>query len=141
MAEREIFMVEGFGDPDGPPVPVELTPERVACPRHGQVFAEGWPRGYLPFGLALFTAFVENEANATDLSLDEVFSKRPLCERVSTSELIAAYLESGVFTESLCNGCGELGMGVPYAIHTPRGPRHFDHLCITCIVYRMQPIN
>lgn len=126
------------------PIDLAITPERVACSKHGEVFRETWPSHYVNFSLALWDEIqagahpFKGEALVIESSLD----RHPLCERVTPATLIRLYIASKLGHTEACKLCGEVRPGVVYTVRLPTGDtKRFDHLCFECIVYRLEPAN
>ena len=131
-----------IGDGGEEHVDVDLTFDRVVCPRHGEPFRDEWPNGFPTFSMLLFEDLSKNETFLEVVGHDTklisaAFDRQPLCERVSKPTLMGAYLASGIGKEAKCSNCGEINYGTPYRTTG----QHFKHLCFECIVYRLERIN
>lgn len=125
-------------EPDASSVQVELSPQRVCCPGHGEHFRANWPVGFLVFGVHAFQKATENpklwEAcrKAAKLSAVEqippvtinlVTERKPLCyflKRIDIIELLreAGTLEDGTWLSiARCDLCGVSRFAGPYTIN------------------------
>ncbi len=125
---------------------IELSPTRVICSRHGEVFRAHWPQGYAVFALQAFehvvkqegfAAYADGKIGAAQALLDE----RPLCCRLSPETLLQVYVACGVGRSSRCAHCREVAAGTPYRCSLPENRvEAFAHLCFRCIVLRTRAI-
>lgn len=108
-------------------LPVELSPERVCCPGHGEHFRANWPTGFLMFGVKAFQKATENpklwEAcrelahlsaieQIPPTTINLVTERRPLCYFLSRADIIAFLREAGTLEGATwlriarCDLCG-----------------------------------
>jgi hypothetical protein len=115
-----------------PQIPIEISPQRVACPGHGEHLRASWPSGFAVFSMLLFKAAVESpklqeacriEAN---LKADEplpppvinlVTEHRPLCYFVERTVIANALREMGTLRIARCDLCGVPGFAGPYSVN------------------------
>ena len=84
----------------GPTPTIELSVQRVTCPRHGEPFRARWPKGWPRFTLAVIRALLEEPTFAEALhgdiaAVNAALDVRPACERVPPDVLRAAYRDCG----------------------------------------------
>lgn len=129
-----------------PTEPIELSIEHVFCPRHGEPFRGHWPRGYTTASMALLSDLLNNPTFETLTdgpieAINDLLEQRPICERVSQTSLMAAYISSGIGRERRCELCGERELGAAYSMNRPGGVLSYRHVCFRCVVYRLNPAN
>ena len=130
--------------------PIELSHERIFCPRHGEPFRERWPKGAPIVMLELFQAVLESKEarqkrfegkikdnDALAAMVGELLDEEPACCRVSLAELKAAYVASDIGIVMQCVVCVQAALGTPYATSTQK----FAHVCFDCILHRMVVTN
>lgn len=127
------------GSGDSEPIPIDLSLERVACPRHGEPFRTKWPDGFMVFSLNLFEAFIKEKDD--DISVQETIDARPLCELVNAFDLLHAYQASEIGIMASCAICGYERPGTPYQTMVKRQTRLYPHMCFECVVFRLQPLS
>jgi hypothetical protein len=124
-------------EPDVSQIPVELTPQRVYCPGHGEHFRANWPTGFLTFGIHAFQKATENPKlwdacrKAADLSAIEqipptvinlVTEHTPLCYFLKRSDIITMLRDAGTLEGAAwlriarCDLCGIPRFAGPYSI-------------------------
>lgn len=74
-------------------------------------------------------------------AVHHLLDARPACERVSRATLQRVYIESGIGREGTCQICHQEGLGTRFTVQTPRGRHRYRHVCFTCVIYRMSPVN
>lgn len=129
---------------ENPWTAIDLTVERVACPRHGEPFRHRWPQGFPTLATTLLQAVLEDPAfvGVTGGEVDQInttLTARAMCERVSKPTLMAAYITSGVGVEKRCELCRERSLGTPYKMGRPGGVVSYRHVCFSCVIYRLNP--
>ena len=126
---------------DGRPA-VDLSWERVCCPKHLTVFHRSWPAGYASFSILAFQAVAESAEFKKETRLDvaqvgPALDRVPLCCRVSRDALVDLYVrahEASPFLRSLlCECCGMVYLGVDYPTKSWVKP-----LCLVCIVNELR---
>lgn len=143
---RVVAALEELSDNDlanvvNPDRPLDLTTERLFCARHLGPLRADWPRGYTEAAAEVSTAALEDLGDMPIDEIESLFDHRPACERIARTRLIQAYLLSGLGSKRRCDLCRETSAGTPYTVMTPSGLRTFDHLCFSCVVYRLTPAN
>jgi hypothetical protein len=116
---------------------ISLTPEMIACSRHGEPFRTVWPRGWGSFGRDLFDeADIEvPDSEASAAALVEALNQKPLCERVSKATLIRLYIESGIGRDGVCQICKQTEPGSRYVTRDADGTlRRWRHIGFRCVV-------
>jgi hypothetical protein len=131
---------------ENPTDPIDLSPEHVICPRHGEPFRARWPKGYPLMAVSSFQALIDDPgfqelAGGDAGRINVLLGERPICERLSSPTLMALYIGSGVGRERGCELCGQIGLGTPYEMGRPGGTEKHRHVCFSCVVYRLQPAN
>lgn len=123
--------------PDVSQIPVELSPQRVCCPGHGEHFRANWPVGFLTFSVHAFQKAADNPklweacrkaAHLTAIeqipptTINLVTERMPLCyflKRVDIIELLreAGTLEDGTWLKiTRCDLCGISRFAGSYSI-------------------------
>lgn len=123
---------------------ITLVPERVACPRHGEPFRSMWPGGFDEFSVAALAVLLEGDFSdqfQTTEAIEAELDRSPICEHLSKNVLLGLYTTSEVKIQGTCENCGKTGFGTPYSYRLPNSTVHYTHLCFTCIVYAMKPLN
>jgi len=130
-----------------PADPIDLSMERVLCPRHGEPFRARWPKGFPTMAIASlktimadpgFAALTEGEVG----QINELLSQRPICERISSPDLMTLYIESGIGRDARCELCRQRGLGTPYTMARPGGTTEtYHHVCFSCVVYRLKRVD
>jgi len=143
---------------------IDLTPEKVICGRHGEMFAANWPNGYPVFAALAFECLLFQETFQTEVrglcgsgGVDEIdaaealLGTKPVCCRLPKDDLLAIYLEvhkkSGVFEPAVCALCGKRGPGAPYRKVPPGSPLSDaadarSHVCVRCVCFaKTQPVR
>lgn len=139
-------------EPDVSQIPVELTPQRLCCPGHGEHFRANGPTGFLTFGVRAFQKATENpklwEAcrKAAHLSAIElippttinlVTERQPLCYFLERSDIIAFLREAGTLKGDTwlriarCDLCGIPRFSAPYSINNV-GEIQTLMVCLEC---------
>jgi hypothetical protein len=131
-----------IGSGDGDPIPIDLSFERVVCPRHGEPFRATWPTGFVTFSLNLFEALSKGVSPEEADSIQDMIDARPLCELVNAFDLLHAYQTSGIGVVGLCFICGTERAGTEYTTKTSASKLEvYPHMCFECVVFRLQPLN
>lgn len=139
-------------DMDAPDVQVEMTPQRVCCPAHGEHFRANWPSGFLVFGLRAFQKATENpklweacrkaaHLNAVEeippATINLVTERQPLCYFLERNTIIGLLREAGTLEEGTwlsiarCDLCGLSRFAGPYSINNA-GRRQTITACLEC---------
>lgn len=139
-------------EPDVRQIPVELTPQRICCPGHGEHFRANWPTGFLTFGVRAFQKATENpklwEAcrKAAHLSAIEqippttinlVTERKPLCYFLEREDIVSLLRDAGTLEGAAwlriarCDLCGVSRFAGPYSINNVG---HIETLtaCLEC---------
>lgn len=130
-----------------PTTPIDLSTERVVCPRHAEPFFRHWPEGYPTFALGAIGTLMEDRGFAEMVGgnidkVNEILDQRPICERISGPNLMRLYLSSEIGRERRCDLCHEDSIGTPFRMGQPDGSiRTYHHVCFSCVVYRLSPAN
>ena len=126
---------------------IELSVQRVTCPRHGEPFRARWPKGWPRFTLAVIRALLEEPTFAETLggdiaAVNAALDVRPACERVSPDVLRAAYRDCGIGTRARCVVCRRRDrVGTPYSRRVGGQTVDDAHVCFDCVLTRMSPIS
>lgn len=127
-------------------LPIEVTPQRVACPGHGEHFRASWPTGFLIFGVKMFQAATESPKlwdacrAAAHLSAVEsippetinlVTERLPLCYFVPRETIISLLRDAGILRIARCDVCGRSDFAGPYSV-SYAGRVAERVLCIGC---------
>lgn len=134
--------------PEGYEDAVEISPQRVACPGHGEHLREQWPRGFAVFAITMFQVATESprlwaacrEAaglprDANDLGpqlINLVTEKRPLCYFVPRAKIASILRDTELFAIGVCQVCERSGFVAPYSMRMPRGVERLERLCVEC---------
>jgi len=112
------------------PPTVEISPERVACPAHGEHLRANFPAGFAVFAMTLFQAAVEStelqeacrviagrggSPDPADINL--VTARRPLCYFVSREVIANALRSMGTLRIERCDLCGVPSFAGPYSVN------------------------
>jgi hypothetical protein len=110
-----------------PPL-VEISPQRVACPAHGEHLRAPWPAGFAVFSMLLFRAAVESSklqdacralghGGSPDVAdINFITARRPLCYFVEREVIANALREMGTLRIERCDLCGTPSFAGPYTI-------------------------
>lgn len=128
---------------------IEIRPQTVCCPAHGEHLRANWPEGFAVVSLTLLRAALENDelVRTTDPEWDgedghgrmdenrinEVLADRPLCYWVDRATIRRAFMESGVGRLGKCRACRRRDLGGAYSISTPTGIDE-SWLCFSCML-------
>lgn len=124
---------------------INIKPETVACPVHGECFRLNWPAGYLGYSLRAFTLATTNrelwdaaqgDADRLDAAIAEF---GPLCRLLTPEQRREAYAQGDKISEGwashwICARHGSRGRGTWGLWSPPHGGepvRHF--LCFDCL--------
>lgn len=137
----------GQAEHNGPPV--DIRPQTVACPAHGEHLRANWPSGFAAFSMTIIHAALAEGANDFALvraagweregdpfppteAINAVLAKRPLCYFVPREVIQTALLEMGTLRIGLCHGCGQSNIGGIYTINVMGRTTEMPHYCVTC---------
>ena len=137
-------------------VRLELTPDRTICAIHGELFAHNWPVGYPTFAVMAFQKLIDSKRFMDKLegkfpkNIDAVhkeLDKSPVCCQLHPSALIEVLMrvngEDKVWEKKKCRGCNRMRCGTVYRMtgSIGRPKKTFSHLCLSCVVHRIQPLG
>lgn len=124
---------------------INVTHERLLCPRHGEPLRTQWPKG-LAISMVMLMDFCFKRsdvlAECREVSgcgpdgkpepkaIEQVLDRIPACCRVHTKQLRVVYGKMGIGTRKRCQGCKRKRLGTPYKAQGGV----FDHLCFDCVV-------
>lgn len=128
---------------------VEIRPQTVCCPAHGEHLRANWPTGFAVVSLELFTAAIATDelARAVDPSwddsttrphmnedaLNQVLATRPLCYWVPREAIRRAFMESELGRLGKCKICKRRGLGGAYSLSWPEGIEQ-SWVCFSCML-------
>lgn len=126
---------------------IEMRPQTICCPAHGEHLRDQWPKGYATVGLTLFTAALENEklihevdpswdgqdghGHLDEDALNRIFALRPMCYWVDRATIRRALMNSEIGQLVKCEVCKRTGLGGPYQASYPQGIVTLT-LCFEC---------
>lgn len=124
-------------EPDASQLPVELSPQRVCCPGHGEHFRANFPVGFLTFGVHAFQKATENPklweacrkaAHLTAVekipptTINLVTARQPLCYFLKRTDIIQMLRQAGTLEGATwlsiarCDLCGISRFAGSYSI-------------------------
>lgn len=127
--------------------PIEVSPQTVACPGHGEHLRAQWPKGFVIVAMKLFEATLASEdfmravdpgwdgSRPADFQVEAanmVLSRWPFCYWVDRPTIRGALMESGIGTIGVCVLCGRKGIGGPYSMHHAGRVQEAPHVCFEC---------
>lgn len=138
---------------DAPPgVQVEITPQRVCCPAHGEHFRANWPTGFLVFGVKAFQKATENPKmwetcrqvgglssieQIPPETINLVTKTKPLCYFLERADILVMLAEAGTLKKGVwlqhqrCDICGIPRLAGAYSINND-GKIQTNTVCIEC---------
>lgn len=132
------------GVPEGPYV--EITPQRVFCPGHGEHFRAEFPKGFPITAIKMFQAATAGEGPSSLWAIvkqvtgeekpgvdgiNVVTETRPLCYFVDRDTLGRLLRDSEIGRLGRCAVCSRSGLGGPYQVSVPQGIQQ-TWLCFEC---------
>ncbi len=136
---------------------VLLSPPRVICGRHGEVFRERWPLGYPLFVATAMDCLNHNRSFASAVqarqaaedehltdSINYFLSRAPICCRLSKPELLEVLemvaKKSHPWERARCYLCRRHAKGARYRKKAPTardGPdmAAWGHVCLHCVAF------
>ncbi len=140
-----------------PPEMVILSPERMLCPRHREVFAEQWPSGvpsWMAFSFARLSedggllCIKETDKVERARAIEALLDIEPICCRLGGDKTFLLYrkidrLHKGLWKRRKCQGCGRHNqLGCVYKCADANGnPIKFKHLCLWCVTHCMKKVD
>ena len=128
--------------------PIEVSPETVTCPGHGEHLRAEWPKGFAKFAMTLVQAALGSDAfiravdpgwtgergtaNFDAAKANAVLARRPCCYFVDRATVRRALHESGLGRIGLCRVCGRTGLGGPYSVDVIGRRVEHPHVCFEC---------
>lgn len=131
---------------------IMLTHERVLCSMHGELLRAGWPEGFPTFMAYGFQAMQDGRLGQMPRGLEErqafgwfelQFSEKPICCRLSQTELINLYLSTAKkWKIRPCRVCKQVRQGNVFRmLDAPpeQGGKQTEvkHVCLWCVVFKM----
>ena len=124
--------------------PVPLDFDHFLCAMHGEPFRKQWPFGYptlatIGLEIILEKEEVQKKCKGDPAKLPRVLKRKPVCCRLSKSELFGLYLQSGIGKYAPCPVCEKVNKGEQYIMRYPTGKvMHFPHVCFECVITKVK---
>lgn len=124
-------------DEEAQQLPIEITPQRVCCPGHGEHFRANWPTGFMVFSVKAFRKITENpelwEAcrkaaglaaihQIPPVTINLVTEHMPFCYFLERADILELLREAGTLEGAAwlkhqrCDSCGIPRLAGPYSI-------------------------
>lgn len=129
---------------------IEVTPQRLFCPAHGELLRPSWPAGMASVGMPIVYAALQSKALADAARavgvvpegqlldhelINTVTAKRPFCYFAERSVIEQAFRGFDGLVKTRCDNCGIPRVGGLYKVEMPDGEhKDLDHLCIECML-------
>ena len=133
---------------------IDISSERIICPRHGEPFRATWPLGYIRFSLVLMDDIWQNDRviraakriQGHDGPIDPkviegVLDIMPACCQVTDSQLLRAYALSELGSVGRCRHCGKKRRGTRYKSRVGAEIISHRHVCFHCVVHYVPQSN